>query len=221
VGNVVRSTTRFGDHRRRGGFTIVELLIAASIFIVFLAAVTGVLTSSLRAHRVGEAQSLRIQETEAVVQLINYEVGLAGYTGTVSPQEFSNPTADTIRVTLGSGTSDRIRIRFFEDPDFLAPLDDGERNVEYRVDGDSLVRQVVGSTLVEELVGGVDALTVVAFIGRELQVVPVETVRADPTTLPGEIAGVRLTVDFNDGSSWTFLVGLYNRQRVSVIEGGA
>lgn len=206
--------------RPRSGITVVELLVAAAIFLVFLGAAGSVFISSLRAQRVGEEQSLRIQETEAVIQLINYEVGLAGYRGTVDVQDFSDSGADTIRVTLGTSGSDRLRIRFFEDPDFLPASDDGEREVEYRVGDGELVRELVGSGTPEVLVGGVTSMKVVEFIGRDLQVVDAAVAEADPSTLPSEIAGVRITVEFDDGSSWTFLVGLYNRQQVTVVGEG-
>jgi type II secretory pathway component PulJ len=205
----------------RVGITLIELLVAMALFLVVLMALSALFVASLRTHRTAEEQSLRIQETESVVHLINYEVGLAGYTRTQEPSTFTDAAGSTISVRLGSGSvSDTIRIRFFEDPDFLASGDSGERWVEYRVDGTTLVRRDLGHSVVESLVGGVASMRIVAFIGRDREVVTTASVAASgPSVLPGEIAGVRVTVTFQDGTDWTFLVGLYNRQRVDVTAG--
>jgi len=193
---------------------MVELLVASTIFLLVLSAVLGVMVSSRRVQTRAAEQSLRIQETEAVVYLINYEVGLAGYTRTQNPTNFSDPSGETITVVLGGGGSDRIRIRFFEDPDFLAASDTGERLVEYRVDVDSstLIREDLLSGETQALVGGVADLRVVEFIGRNREVLSEDVLESGSA----EIAGVRVAVDFDDGTEWTFLVGLYNRQRVSI-----
>jgi hypothetical protein len=127
---------------------------------------------------------------------------------------FSDAAGPTIAVTLGDGT-DRIRVRFFEDPDFLPPGDSGERLVEYRVENGALVREDLISGVVDELVGNVDTMQIVAFIGREREVLTEAQVESGDS----EIAGVRVTVQFTDQGDWTFLVGLYNRQRVSITGG--
>jgi hypothetical protein len=205
------------------GVTLLEMLVALSLFLVAVSLLLGIFVSSLRVQRASEDQSLRIQETESVVHLINYEVGLAGYTGTQAPQAFTGEEGPTISVTLGgSNASDRIRIRFFEDPDFLAQGDTGERLVEYRVDATNaaLLREDLTNAVVETLVGSVDTMRIVAFIGRAREVVTADQVAEFGTTvLPEEIAGVRVSVTFQDGTDWTFLVGLYNRQRVAVSGG--
>ena len=210
---VERDCSRPGSHVfvSSAGLSLIELLLALAVFGVVLTATLTVLVSSLRVQRVAEAQSERIQETEAVVHLINYEVGLAGYTRTQAPQSFSNPDGPTIAVVRGDG-SDRIRVRFFEDPDFLPTGDSGERLVEYRVDGGTLVREDILNDAVDELVGGVRSMLIVAFIGREREVLTEAQVESGDS----EIAGVRVTVRYVDESEWTFLVGLYNRQRVSI-----
>jgi type II secretory pathway pseudopilin PulG len=203
---------------RRAGVTIVELLVAMTIFVIVVGVMLSLLVTGLRAQRAAEAQSLRIQETEAVIHLINYEVGLPGYPRTENPANFTNATAPTISVTLGgSKVSDRILIRFFEDPDFLAPGDTGERIVEYRVSAANKTLERVSGGVTEVLVGSVASMKVVAFIGRDREIVEPETIAAvGLSALPNEIAGVRVEVVFADGETWGFLVGLYNRQRVQV-----
>jgi hypothetical protein len=212
--------TGTGRQDARAGVTLVELLVALAAFLTVLGSLSGLFVSSLRTQCTVEGQSLRIQETEGIVHLINYEVGLAGYARTQTPQAFTDATGPTIAVALGgSNGSDRIRIRFYEDADFLATGDTGERWVEYRIDaqGGSLLRTDLVSGTSEALIGGVSGLSVVAFIGRDREVVTPAAVAANgPSALPAEIAGVRVRVDFGDGSEWTFLVGLYNRQRVVV-----
>lgn len=204
---------------RESGLTLVELLVASAVLLIVLSAALSMIVAGLRVQRTAEDQSLRIQQTEAVVYLINYEVGLAGYTRTETPQAFSDPTGDTISVRLGgTGESDRLRIRFFEDPDFLPASDSGERRVEYRVDPSrsALIRENMFTGAIEELVGGVQAMKIVAFIDRNRDTLDQAAVEAGTA----EIAGVRLTVTFDDSSEWTFLVGLYNRQRVTIVTSG-
>lgn len=208
--------SRLASRSRDEGFTLLELLIALAVFAVLLTAALSVFVTSNRAQRAAEMQSLRTQQTEAVVHLVNYEVGLAGYGGTQNPRTFASSEA-TIEVVLGSssgngddGPSDTIAIRYFEDDDFLHEDDDGLRHVRYSVTGGRLVRENLIANSVEELVDDVSEMRIVSFIGRDRSELD------DNELEDADIGGVRVLVRFLDTSEWTFFVGLYNQQNVDI-----
>jgi type II secretory pathway pseudopilin PulG len=214
--------------RRRGfagvGFSLVELLVTAAIFIFVLGALGGLLVSSTRAYQVNAVRSEALQDSEAVLQIMRYEVGLAGYRG-LGAATFDQPftmgapeTVDVRRLVTG----DELTVRYFEDR-FLESGDSGERAVTFRVDpASSTLERVerkagVGALVVTELlVGNIQAMRVLDLVGPDRERVSVAGVLATTEAAPDALAGLHFRVTFVDGSNWEFLIGLTNPQVFAV-----
>jgi prepilin-type N-terminal cleavage/methylation domain-containing protein len=196
----------------RRGFTLVELLVAAAIFIVLLGSLTALFVSSSRAYAVTNARSTVIQDEEAVLTLLRYEFALAGYRGLGANP--SSAPGDTLAIVNQNG-SDAITIRYLEDR--YVPGQPEERAVTFSVDPvtRTLLRTEPG-TQDQAMVGSVVRLVAVAYIRRDRATVPV----VDPWGCggycdpPQALAGLLLRVEFVDGAAWEFPVGLYNPQTI-------
>lgn len=195
---------------RRGGFTIIELLVAATIFILLLAALTGIFVNSSRAYRRTSDVSVAMQDAEAVLQLLRYEFALAGYYGLGSDHR---PPAGTETLSIVRvGDSDEVTIRYVED-EYVAGTAE-ERVVTFRVDPTNrMLVRIEPGTLDQEMVANVAQLEVLGYIRRDRVVEPVESeICGGPCPMPQALAGVLLRVAFDNGAEWQFPVGLYNPQ---------
>lgn len=210
------------------GFTVVELLITSTIFVVILVAVGSLLISSSQAYTVTTVRTEAIQDSEAVLQLMRYEVALAGYRGLAQAtydRPFSSGATDSIVVTRG-GTGDQLTVRYFEDR-YLSSGDTGERVVTFRVDGDqhTLVRvegrPSGGSTTytTELLVGNIASMEVLAVIDRFRAEYPIADLIAGTVEGPETMAGVNMRITFVDGLVWDFLIGVSNTQTYAIAGG--
>lgn len=210
----------FRGVRSSEGFTVVELLITASIFIVILAAVLGFLVSGTRAYSVTSERSEALQDSEAVLQLLRYEVAMAGYRGIEAStygRTFTSGSDETL-VVHRTSDGDVLTLRYFEDR-FISGSDTGERVVSFYVDetSNALVRQetrpgLSGSGQTTELmVGNISNMIVQDVIGRWREQVSVDAILggADP---PESIAGLNMVIQFVDGTDWEFLIGVSNPQ---------
>lgn len=208
----------------RRGFTLVELLLVAAIFIVVLAALGTFLVDGLRAYRVTTERSEAIQDSEAVLQLMRYEVGMAGFRGlgaaTIARPFTLGSGDEAILVRRPSGsTSDELTVRYFED---RYVTDSGERQVTFTVTSQTLVRQELrpGSAVAttELLVGNVESMRVVEIVDRERSRFATESLVGLPTaSLPPELAGLNVVVQFVGGREWEFLIGISNPQVYRVV----
>lgn len=230
--------------RKLGGFTLVELLVALAVFLLALGSLFALFVSGTRTNRVLTQQSIALQEGEGIVQLIRYEVGLAGFRGTSGEREaFSetspNPSLSpalpleclsvdvSLCVQLDPSGSDTVTIRFFEVDGPVGGADVGEQWLTYRVADGALFRvdhlrvevDQNGGTIQtylapQELIGGVRELRVVEFVSVDRVATPLE---AGVNPAPNEIVGIRFRVEFEDRSVWTFLVGVSNSVTVRVV----
>src|SRR5690606_22469212 len=91
--------------RRAKGFTIIELLIAGAILVVLLAALGRVYVGSMRAYRTNEAVSTERQNLQAVTELLQYEIGLAGYRCADSVSAALNRVFSGPPLTAAAGSS--------------------------------------------------------------------------------------------------------------------
>lgn len=197
-----------------------------AIFVLLLAALGGLFASSTRAYSVNAERSEALQDAEAVVQLLRYELALAGYrgVGTDFDQAFTLDAGAAETVAIERGTdSDVITIRYFEDRYLGGGGDTGERRVSFSVDLDegTLVRSELRSGGAEVstglLVGNVLDLRVLSLVAPDGSTVSVEDILVDETTVaPDRLAGLLLAVDFIDGRVWEFMVGLTNPQVFTV-----
>lgn len=204
----------------RAGLSLVELLVVMAIFVVVLAALGWLFASSTRAYTVTSERSEALQDAEAVIQLIRYELALAGYRGIDvdydRPFTLDGGVDETLTVERGD-ESDVLTVRYFEDR-YLGSGDTGERRVSFRVDPETetLVRQerrTVGGTVTTELlVGNIRDLRVTELVGPDRSRVSVDDVIAGTEVEPDSLAGVIVVVDFSDGRVWEFMIGLSNPQ---------
>lgn len=205
------------------GFTLIELLVTATIFILVLVALGGLLVSSTRAYQVNAARSEALQDSEAVLQLMRYEIGLAGYRG-VQAATFDRPFTlgvDTVEVDHeASAAGDAVTVRYFEDR-FLQGSDTGEREVTFQVNGASNTLERVdrrpgaASAVTELLVGNVRSMEVMELVGPDRERFSVAAV-AGGADGPPALAGLNFRVVFEDGRDWVFMIGLTNPQSYDV-----
>lgn len=205
------------------GFTLVELLVTAAIFIMVLGALGGLLVSSTRAYEVNAVRSEALQDSEAVLQIMRYEVGLAGYRGlgaATFDRPFTMGAPETVEVRrLAAG--DELTVRYFEDR-YVAAGDSGERQVTFRVNaGTATLERVerrpgMGTAGVTELlVGNIESMTVLDLVDPDRERVSVTDLLGGSAS-PSALAGLHFLVTFVDDTEWEFLIGLTNPQIFAV-----
>lgn len=217
-----RSRGREPVHRQAGteGFTLVELLLASAILVLILVALTSYLTTSVRAYETTEDLSDRQQEIEAAVNVLSYDLALAGYRGTTPSQQgrtFSGPTLEVVKAA-DPADSDTLRLRYFEDDRRLfgsdppcgtasdclvtyevGPDEDGEGTFLLRREGTSTERGIVQA---------VEYFHVREYLDRDGSF---ETITAG-TELPDDVAGLNVEIAFTNGGLWRFPVAVSNLQ---------
>ncbi len=230
----------------RSGVTLVELLIVTALFLLLLGFLTSMFAGTTRAYRVTSERSEAIQDAEAVLQLIRYDLGRAGFRGVEDgafDRTFANClNSDLANNDLGSGAScqtvrvdidaagdggDRITVRYFETR-FIGG-GTGERVIAYSVDSDeSALLRREGDQEGLLLVGNIERLRVLDFVDRSrepfalstlVDLQPVEGGSDGERLWPNglrELAGLNVEVTFLDGSVTEFLVGLHNPQLFAV-----
>jgi len=194
------------------GFTLIELLISMAIMLLVLGAVLAFFVQSQRVYRVQEQVSDRQAAADSAIQLMTYEIGLAGYKGT-GENDPIKPFAGgstTLRIDRGpdSASPDTITVRYFEDR-FVSSSQ--ELVVAYSVDTtvQTLMRSEASSAP-QELVDGVLNLKVVQFIRRD-------GVRVDLTTtggsVPENLAALNVELTLASGRTWRFPIAIVNAQQ--------
>ncbi len=198
------------------GVTLVELLIAAGILSVLLAALTGLFVSSSKGLKTNKALSDRQQNTAVTEQVLKYELGLAGYRG-VSQGDLTANTfnGSTLRVVKGSGSApDTIRVQYYEDRLYGSGSSDVLRKVRFGIgtsNGKSyLTRRENGQT--SNLVEGVSNLKVTHYIKRNGEVV------VAGSTIPNTLVGLQLDLSFSDAPSKTVFISFQNPQVTSTYQ---
>ncbi len=201
---------------REGGFTLVELLIAGFIFALILSALTMYFANSTRGTRAMESLSNRQQELEAAVNVMSYDVALAGYKGTTPTEvarEFTSPSLVVTKAT-GPNGSDTLQVRYFEDTDRLFGADETCGSpcvVTYEVAEDSgtanLYRQE-GTDPEKGIVQEVVHFKVIQYILRDGTLVEVTS----STPVPSNLAALNIEIAFATGGLWRFPIGLNNEQ---------
>lgn len=204
--------------RQAKGFTLLELLVAAAIMIVILAALGGLFVSTIRANQINTRASEGQQNAEAAIQLLKSEVALAGYRGTDSgagTRPFVPPDAPTLVVTTETSARDRITVRFFEDRyvtvSTSCPTIPCERTLTFGVNStNELTRQLDGGNNFA-VVEGITGLKVTNYssLSATGTVTNSTTMPADRKTLRG--ITVRLT--FTDTTTKNVAIALSNPQQ--------
>ena len=146
--------------RASAGFTVLELLLAASVLGVLLALLAGLLQSTQQAYDTNEKVSFEQQSIEAASELLGYELALAGYRGAdtaYAGRDFGGLPA--LEVTPNRT---QITLRFFEDRFQTAPKLT-EVTFKIKANGKALVRKVGNGTF-QEVARGVTGLEVTEFM---------------------------------------------------------
>lgn len=207
--------------REEEGFTLLELLLAATIVALILAAMGGLLATSSRATGAHEAASKRQQEIEAAVKILSYDLGLAGYRGT-TPAEFavntfSDPTIEVLKSGATASGNDRLVIRYFEDTERLFggadtcgrpcvvtyDIDSGE-------DGTLLLYRQEGNSEERGIVQEVDRFLVCTLFRRSGTPISLDSAPAGSVAIPEDLAALNIEITFTDGTVWRFPVGVTN-----------
>lgn len=200
----------------QGGFTLVEMLIAGFVFALILGALTAYFVNATRGTGAMEAVSNRQQELEAAVNVMSYDVALAGYKGTTPDdvaRAFSNPS---LSVTKGTGPneSDTLQVRYFEDSERLFGADETCGSpcvVTYEVaeeDGTINLYRQEGTDPEKGIVQEVEHFKVIQYILRDGSQVAVTS----STTVPSNLAALNVEIAFATGGLWRFPIGLNNEQ---------
>lgn len=208
----------------RQGFTVVELLIASLVFLVLLGALGGMLVSSTRGYEANARASEAIQDSEAVLQLLRYDIGLAGYRGLELGQssrsfELDGPSdQSTVRIEP-TANGHTVTVRYFEDR-YISGADSGERRVTYLVNAsnNSLERleynPIDGELDSALMVGNIESLEAVSLVDLMRVKVNIDDVPCGVVGVP--FGGIVLRVGFTDGSSWDLLIPFTNSQKVEM-----
>ncbi len=206
----------------RAGFTLIELVVTATICGVILLAVGLLFGNTSKVYRTNETVAERQQRSDIVAKLLRYELSLANYRGTDPTQLSSNAfSGDQLIVTQYSAatTSDIVQVRYYEDR-FLPSATSFElRDVTYRIADDggtpNLFRKESGDAgngfpAVEE----VSNLKVTEYLLEDGTTV---TPPAEPTiTDDNPLVAVTLQVTYTDGTSSSFATTFQNAPDVTV-----
>jgi len=208
--------------RARDGLTLIELLIAAAIFVILLTGLAGLLASSLRAYRVNEQVSERVQDVEAAVRVLRSDVELAGYRGVdedlIDDETRSFGGQPTIVITTSDTGPDTLEVRYFEDRLFgAADRCGGVCRVRYEIrdqDGTSVLFRIEGDGVTEDQEGilrDMDSLKVLGFLNRSGASIPMVS-----GAYVGTLSAINVELVLSDQSEWVFPIAVPNVQLVTV-----
>ncbi len=203
--------------RQHDGFTLIELLISAAILLILLGALGSLYVGTQRAYQTNESVSNERQNLQAVTELLQYEMGLAGYRCTDNAASALGRVFAAPPVTVSDGASggpDEVTIRYYEDR-----YNDGAcslKTVKYFVDSDTLWREAGGTA--EAAVSGVTDLQVSAWLDRSNNAFLVATDSANDhrPTSDKDLAGMSLKLVIGDAAgrlvNQTVTIGFKNLQ---------
>ena len=204
------------------GFSLVELLIAGAIFGIVLTVLTNLFISSSRASERVDELSDQQQEAHATRQVLQYEIDLAGYRGTLNDttatgssarlltnRTFASSTVAMIRRS-SSSQPDTLTIRYYEDRNYNDSDTPVLRTVTFSIGSD----QGVSSLFRQQ-----DSGTAVAIIPNVTNLKIADYVLYDDTkavTASNNLAGLELDITYANQQTDTLLVTFQNAQTVSV-----
>lgn len=196
--------------QQRQGLTILELLVAAAVLIVMLALLGQLFIGSRTAYQVIEDRSEERQILQTAVELLKYEVGLAGYRCTDSDAGDRVFATDPLTVDKGAaGASDTVIVTYYEDRFVSGASCDGPRTVTFSISNDAeLVREVSGGDSEPEVVArGVEHLEVTHWLNKA------GSQFVDPTRPPNStLSGIKIGLTFESGDAQTVTIGMKNPQ---------
>jgi Tfp pilus assembly protein PilW len=217
------------------GFSLVELLIAGAILGIVLTVLTNLFVSSRRASEHVDEVSDQQQEAHATRQVLQYEIGLAGYRGILNTGSGSTLLANrtfgasstikcpttvtvcTISMThrTSSAQPDTLTVRYYEDRNYNGSETPVLRTVTYSIGSDAGV-----SSLFRQQ----DLGTAVAIIPNitNLKIAECKYPDSEPnhiiacTNNRNDLVGLELNITYANQQTDTLLVTFQNAQTVSV-----
>lgn len=185
-----------------------------ALFGLLLGVMAALIGAAGNGRRVTSDVNARVTTAETIAQLLNYEIGLAGYRGTGATSVQSNVFADpTLEIGRGAGTDpDTITVRYFEDRFYDAATSIALVETTFSIGANedgvlSLLRAEDGGAA-SAVVSGVASIKVALFVRRSGDVEPVGTAGI----VPADLAGLSLDLLLTDGTEGRFLVNLPNAQ---------
>lgn len=205
------------------GFTLVELLVAGTIMVLILSALGSLFASTTKAYRANDKVSERQQSVDAAGQLLEYEIGLAGYKGSTDAagaRKFETAVLgvvpvpeSTLRIEKNSPAigTDRVTVRYYEDRFENTPV---KKVVSFEVGEDDRntynLKIRVDSGNFQPAIQDVKSLKVLKYIKKDGGEVT-------SVSQPDDLAALRLELTFTDALKKQVIIGLNNPQNVPVL----
>lgn len=186
--------------RAQDGFSLIELLIAGAILIAMLAMLGTIYVGTQRSYRLNETVSNERQSIQAVTELLQYEIGLAGYRCADSVANATSRVFSTTPVTAvdgASGAPDEVTVRYYEDR--FAASSCSLSTVRFYVSNGKLWRDANGTAA--PAVNGVTDLQVSSWLdASNIQFnVPVSAAGLNRPA-DADLAGMGITLVLEDGN---------------------
>jgi Tfp pilus assembly protein PilW len=196
--------------QRLAGLTIVEMLIAAAILGIVLLVLGNYLVVTNNAYDVTVDSIDELQEAQAAIKLLKYELSLAGYRGTDNSYDtntFNNE--QTLSVTRRNSGSDDIEIRYFEDRFYDGTGSAALQTVTYSIVNGNLSRQA-GAT--NQTIIAAEKLKVTRYLKKTGLEVSALTVQS----MPEDLVGFTLELTIS-GKTHTIAIGLNSSQDPTLV----
>ena len=149
-----RSSPLRSEEPGRGGFTLVELMIAMALGLIVLGAMYGVFTSQSK-HFSNQEQIVEMQQNARMaIDIISREIRMAGY----NPKRTTGSFTFLLAATENRATNqNNVAFTYDDNSDGIEDSNDSEQ-VAFRVDGGVLKRFSTGAVHWQPLVENVETL---------------------------------------------------------------
>ena len=157
--DLMKNGTKISSHLRseepgRGGFTLVELMIAMALGLIVLGAMYGVFTVQSK-HFSNQEQIVEMQQNARMaIDIISREIRMAGYNPKQTPGSFTFLLAATENRATNQNN---VAFTYDDNSDGIEDSNDSEQ-VAFRVEGGVLKRFSTGSVHWQPLVENIGAL---------------------------------------------------------------
>lgn len=184
---------------RTAGFTVIELLIASSIFLVILGALGGIFVSSQQGYSANREVSVAMGNVRAAIQSLQYDLSMTGYRGVDATSGPKDELSAPLQIQLGAcGTAEEgclitsLATSYYEDR-----FTDGStdlKQVSYYVADGGLFRKE-GSQAAAQVAEGIEELRLMKYQRRA------GSTASAAGTAPDDLAGLSLRITFRQGRS--------------------
>ncbi len=199
--------------RHHQGLTLHEFVLVLALFGLLLLGLASMTAASQRSYQQSESSGMRLASRRAAASLLNYELGLAGYTGTGQAALCRTCTEvlPTLTVHKGGEESqpDAITVRYLEDRFLAEPQ---QKTITFEIGRDrrgrsNLYRReesAVRQPAVEDVIG----LKLLGYLRPDGSMV----VSTQVTPIPADLSGLVLELTFAWQEHHRFNVAFSNLQ---------